>query len=139
FYDYIVDENIAVTFYPGVYRLQQKMTAAAALEALQDPANKSENTVSIQEGGTIESSLPLISEGVGIPQEELDAAVADPSAYGVTADALQGWLFPAVYTFDPEATATQVIQRMVDRTRQSLEAAGVPAEDEQRILTIASI
>lgn len=139
FYDYIVDENIAVTFYPGVYRLQQKMTAAAALEALQDPANKSENTVSIQEGGTIESSLPLISEGVGIPQEELDAAVADPSAYGVTAETLEGWLFPAVYTFDPEATATQVIQRMVDRTRQSLEAAGVPAEDEQRILTIASI
>ncbi|WP_417511925.1 endolytic transglycosylase MltG [Microbacterium sp.] len=139
FYDYLVDENIAFTFYPGVYTLQQKMTAAAALEALQDPANKSENTVAIAEGGTVDSSLPLISEGVGIPLEELQAAVADPSVYGVAAADLEGWLFPAVYTFDPEATATQVIARMVDRTRESLSAAGVAAGDEQRILTIASV
>src|SRR5690606_3703098 len=80
FYDYLVDENIAFTFYPGVYTLQRKMTAADALEALQDPANKSENTVAIAEGGTVESSLPRITEGVGIPLEELQAAVADPSA-----------------------------------------------------------
>jgi len=139
FYDYLVDENLAVTFYPGVYTLQKKMTASAALEALEDPANKRENTVSIREGGTIESSLPLITESIGIPLEDLQGAVADPSAYGVDADDLEGWLFPAVYTFDPEATAAQVIQRMVDRTRESLDAAGVPAADQQRILTVASI
>jgi len=139
FYDYLVNENIAVTFYPGVYKLQQKMTAEDALAALQDDANKMENSVGIPEGGTLESSLPLITEGIGIPLEDLQAAVADPAAYGVTAQSLEGWLFPAVYTFDPEATATQVIQRMVDRTRESLTAAGVPAGDEQRILTIASI
>src|SRR5690606_38406451 len=46
FYDYLIEENIAVTFYPGVYKLQQKMTSAAALEALRNPANKLENTVS---------------------------------------------------------------------------------------------
>ncbi|KDA05650.1 ABC transporter substrate-binding protein [Microbacterium sp. CH12i] len=139
FYDYLVKENVAVTFYPGVYTLQKKMTAAAALDALRDPANKSENTVGISEGGTVESSLTAISEGVGLPIEEVQAAVADPRAYGVEADSLEGWLFPAVYTFDPEVTATQVIQRMVDRTRESLTAAGVPAADEQRILTLASI
>ncbi|GGD78352.1 endolytic transglycosylase MltG [Microbacterium murale] len=139
FYDYLVKENIAVTFYPGVYKLQQKMTAEAALEALQDESNKLENSVGISEGGTLESSLPVITESIGIPLEDLQAAVADPSAYGVASDSLEGWLFPAVYTFDPEATATQVIQRMVDRTRESLTAAGVPAGDEQRILTIASI
>lgn len=139
FYDYLVKENVAVTFYPGVYKLQQKMTAEAALSALQDDANKLENSVGISEGGTLESSLPAITESIGIPLEDLEAAVADPSAYGVEADSLEGWLFPAVYTFDPEATATQVIQRMVDRTRESLTAAGVPAGDEQRILTIASI
>lgn len=139
FYDYLVDEGLNPTFYPGVYTLQQKMTAADALTALEDPANRSENTVSMPEGGTIESSLPLITEAVGIPLADLQAAVADPSAYGVNASSLEGWLFPAVYTFDPEVTATQVIQRMVDRTRESLTAAGVPAGDEQRILTIASI
>lgn len=139
FYDYLVDENIAVTFYPGVYPLQEKMTAEAALEVLRDPENMLANTVGITEGGTVESSLPVITESIGIPLEELEAAVADPSVYGVDADSLEGWLFPAVYTFDPEATATQVIQRMVDRTRESLNSAGVAPEDEQRILTIASI
>ncbi|OAN41045.1 hypothetical protein A4X16_02395 [Microbacterium sp. H83] len=139
FYDYLVDEGIAVTFYPGNYRLQEKMTAEAALAALKDPANKLENSASVGEGATIASSLPGIADSLAIPIEDLEAAVADPAAYGVTAQSLEGWLFPAVYTFDPGVTAQQVIQRMVDRTRESLDGAGVPAEDAQRVLTIASI
>lgn len=139
FYDYLISEGVTPTFYPGVYRLQQKMTAADALAALQNPANKLENTVAVAEGGTITSILPGISATLGFPIEELQAAVADPTVYGVTAQSLEGWLFPAVYTFDPGATSTQVIQRMVDRTRESLAAAGVPDADAQRILTIASI
>lgn len=139
FYDYLIDENVAVVFYPGVYKLQEKMTAEAALAALQDEENKLENTVSVAEGGTVDSSLPTMADTLGIPLEDFEAAVADPSVYGVDAQNLEGWLFPAVYTFDPEATATQVIQRMVDRTRESLATAGVPDADAQRVLTIASI
>lgn len=139
FYDYLIEENLAVTFYPGVYKLQEKMTAEAALEALQNDANKLENAVGIGEGATIVSSLPGMAETLGIPLADFEAAVKDPSAYGVDAQSLEGWLFPAVYTFDPEVTAVQVIQRMVDRTRESLAAAGVPDADAQRVLTIASI
>ncbi|MGW9269400.1 endolytic transglycosylase MltG [Microbacterium sp. NPDC055599] len=139
FYDYLIDEGIAVTFYPGVYRLQKKMTAEAALAALQDKENKLENTVSVSEGGTIKSSLPAMAETLGLPLADFEAAVADPSVYGVQAQSLEGWLFPAVYTFDPGVTATQAIQQMVDRTREALDAAGVPADDAQRVLTIASI
>ncbi|WP_226533150.1 endolytic transglycosylase MltG [Microbacterium paraoxydans] len=139
FYDYLVDENIAVTFYPGVYTLQKKMTAEAALEALRNEDNRVANAVGLTEGGTIASSLPTMAETLGIPLADFEAAVADPSAYGVGAQSLEGWLFPAVYEFDPGVTATQVIQRMVDRTRESLTSAGVPAGDEERVLTIASI
>lgn len=139
FYDYIVDENLAVTFYPGVYRLQEKMTAEAALDALKNDANKMANAVSVSEGGTIVSSLPAMAETLGLPLADFEAAVQDPSAYGVDAPSLEGWLFPAVYEFDPGVTAPQVIQRMVDRTRESLDGAGVPAADAERILTIASI
>ncbi|ALX66986.1 endolytic transglycosylase MltG [Microbacterium sp. XT11] len=139
FYDYLVEENIAVTFYPGVYRLQRKMTAAAALEALENPDNKLENTVAVPEGGTISSILPVISESLGFTAEELAAAVQNPAAYGVAAQSLEGWLFPAVYTFDPGVTAPDVVRRMVDRTRESLASAGVPDADAERILTIASI
>ncbi|MEV8219479.1 endolytic transglycosylase MltG [Microbacterium sp. NPDC077391] len=139
FYEYLIENEPNATFYPGVYKLQQKMTAAAALKALSNPENRMANTVRIAEGSTVASSLPQIAEGVGIPIEELKAAVQDPSAYGVSAQSLEGWLFPAVYTFDPGATAEDVIAAMVDRTRESLAEAGVPAEDEQRVLTIASI
>lgn len=139
FYDYLVDEGLNPTFYPGVYNLQRQMTAEAALAALENPANRMENTVSTLEGGTVKTALQTISESIGIPLEELTAAIADPSVFGVAADNLEGWLFPARYTFDPEITATEVIQRMVDRTRESLTAAGVAPGDEQRILTIASI
>ena len=139
FYDYLIENDPDVTFYPGVYKLQQKMTAAAALKALSNPENRMANTVRITEGSTVVSSLPRIAEGVGIPLEELQAAVQDPSVYGVAAQNLEGWLFPAIYTFDPGATAQDAIAAMVDRTRESLAKAGVPAEDAQRVLTIASI
>ena len=139
FYDHLIDigeTNPALT--PGVYRLQQKMTSAAAWAALQDPANRLENTVALQEGWTVRGTLEAASTGLGMPLEELQAAVADPSVYGVEGDSLEGWLFPARYTFDPETSATAVIQAMVDRTRESLERAGVPAGREHEILTIAS-
>ncbi|BDZ38252.1 endolytic transglycosylase MltG [Microbacterium suwonense] len=139
FYEYLLKENPGATFYPGVYKLQKKMTAAAALEALGDPETRMENTVRIAEGGTVASSLPRIVDGVGIPLDELEAAVADPAAYRVQAKSLEGWLFPAVYTFDPGVTADEVIQRMVDRTREALKKVGVPDADAQRVLTIASI
>ncbi|WP_243074782.1 endolytic transglycosylase MltG [Microbacterium sp. SS28] len=148
FYDMLVDTGQNPTFYPGVYKLQKQMTSAAALTALQDPANKLENSALLREGLTVEQTLPILAEGIGLPLEDFQAAVADPSVYGITVDPaiaaasgqpLEGWLFPAMYTFDPGATATDVIQTMVNRTIQSLDAAGVPLEDRQRILTTASI
>jgi UPF0755 protein len=131
-----------------VFKMQKQMTSAAALAALLDPANKLENSAQLREGLSLEQSLPLLAEGTGIPIEDFQAAVADPSVYGVAVDAaivaaggqpLEGWLFPATYTFDPGVTATDVIARLVDRTVQSLDDAGVPVEDRQRVLTIASI
>ncbi|GAA1911791.1 hypothetical protein GCM10009775_00450 [Microbacterium aoyamense] len=148
FYDYLIEEELNPTFYPGVYKMQLQMTSAAALAALEDPANKMENTAQLREGLTVAQSLPLLAEGTGIPLEEFQAAVADPTVYGVPLDPavaaaggqpLEGWLFPATYTFDPGVTAQDVVQTLVNRTIQSLDSAGVPEADRQRVLTEASI
>ncbi|WP_261164023.1 endolytic transglycosylase MltG [Microbacterium sp. Marseille-Q6965] len=139
FYDYLIRESQSPTFYPGTYRLQERMTSEAVLSALEDPANKLEDTAQLREGLTLESSLPILADGLGMPLEELQAAVADPSAYGVAADSLEGWLFPATYTFEPGVTAQDVIGTLVNRTIESLDAAGVPEQERQRVLTIASI
>lgn len=138
-YDYMVENSVAFTFQPGVYRLQLEMTSPAVLEALRNPENKLENTTQLREGLTVQGSIERIAEQMSLPIEDLQAAVGDPAAYGVAADSLEGWLFPATYTFDPGATATDVIARMVSRTVESLDTAGVPVEDRHRVLTIASI
>jgi UPF0755 protein len=148
FYDYLIDTGQNPPFVPGVFQLQKQMTSEAALAALLDPANKMENSAQLREGLTVEQSLPLLAEGIGLPLEDFQAAVADPAAYGVPVDPaivaaggqpLEGWLFPATYTFDPGVTATEVIATLVNRTVQSLDSAGVPVEDRQRVLTLASI
>lgn len=139
FYDYLINESLNPTFFPGVYTLQQKMTSAAALVSLEDPTNRMEHSAALPEGLTVDQSLTRIADGLSMPIEDLTEAVADPSAYGVDAASLEGWLFPATYTFDPGTPAAEIIQTMVNRTRESLDAAQVPVEDRQRILTIASI
>lgn len=139
FYDHLIETGQNPTFYPGAFRLQQKMTSEAALTALEDPANKLESTVQLREGLTIEQSVPVIGESLGIPIEEVAAAVADPAAYGVAAASLEGWLFPATYTFDPGLTPADIVRIMVERSITSLDAAGVPEADRQRVLTVASI
>lgn len=139
FYDYLIDTAQNPPFVPGYFKLQLQMTSAAALEALLDPANKLENTAQVREGLTVEDTLPLLADGIGLPIEDLQAAVATPADYGVAAESLEGWLFPATYTFEPGVTARDVIATLVDRTVQSLDSAGVPVEDRQRILTVASI
>ena len=148
FYDYLIETGQNPTFQPGVYKLQKQMTSEAALAALMDPANRQEFTAQIPEGFTLDGTLQRISEGTGIPLADLQTAAADASAYGVPVDPavvaaggqpLEGWLFPATYTFDPSVTAQSAIQTLVDRTMQSLDAAGVPVERRQEILTTASI
>lgn len=141
FYELLLTQSSEPVFHPGVYQLQKKMSAQAALDALLDPANKIERTVLLREGITGAEILTELSAGTEIPVEEFQAAVADPTIYGVQSGvpSIEGWLFPALYTFDPDLTAEQIIQVLVDRTIQSLDNAGVPEADRERILTIASI
>ncbi|WP_105565246.1 endolytic transglycosylase MltG [Microbacterium halophytorum] len=136
---YTREEAPDLALYPGVYTLQEKMTSAAVADAFADPENRQEDAIALPEGMTVASELESIASSTEIPLEDLQSAAADPAAYGVDADSLEGWLFPATYSFDPGVTAEEVIRTMVDRTRESLAAAGVPDEDAHDVLTIASI
>lgn len=139
FCDYLISSALNADLQPGVYLLQQQMTSAAALAALEDPENRQELGAQLREGLTVDQSLAVLSEGTGIELAAFEEAAADPSAYGVEAGSLEGWLFPATYAFDPGTTAEQIIQRLVTRTVESLDAAEVPVDQREEILTIASI
>jgi UPF0755 protein len=141
FYQLLLSLDPAPTFIPGTYSLQKEMSAESALAALQDPANVVVSKVTIPEGTTIKGTLQKLSDGTGIPLEEFQAAAEDPTQYGVPSKApsLEGFLFPATYNFDPGQSATDILQTMVDRTYQSLDAAGVAPKDRLRVLSFAAL
>ena len=142
FYDLLLEETPEPEFHPGAYMLAEEMSARSALDALFDPANKLENTFVIPEGTATVDALPVISEGSGIPLEELQAAAAEPPAsYGLPAEAtsLEGFLFPATYTLDPGLDAHAVLQTLVDRQFEALDAAGVAPAERWRTIVLAAL
>lgn len=141
FYDLLLEQSEEVSFQVGTYRLKQQMSAAAALAALTDDANRMELTVTIPEGMAALDALELTAGVVDIPFEDFKTAAADPTAFGVPADfpSIEGFLFPATYTFEPGDTAQTIIQKMVDRMWQALDQHGVAAEDAWSVLTLAAM
>lgn len=141
FYKLLLATDPAPTFQPGTYALQKEMSAKSALALLQDPASRVISKVTIPEGKTLKQVLAALSKGTGIDIAELEAASTDLASLGVPATevSLEGFLFPATYTFDPGITAHDVLQIMVNRMYQSLDAAGVAVEDRHRVLTLAAL
>lgn len=131
----------SIQLHPGAYRLQQQMSAQGALDAILDPENKVELQVTVPEGYTFQQVFERLERDLGIPVSELLPLKDDPARFGLPADALtiEGWMFPATYTFDEGVTAEAVIQTMIDRQRQALADHGVDEADAQRVLTFASL
>lgn len=131
----------SIQLQPGAYRLMQQMSAQGALDALIDPANKVELRVTVPEGYTLPQVFERLERDLGIPQAELLQASGDLAQFELPANAvsLEGWLFPATYTFDEGVTAVDVLSSMVERQRQALEQAGVAEADQERVLIFASL
>jgi UPF0755 protein len=141
FYQLLLKTDPSPTFVPGVFTLKEKMSAAAALQALLDPNNAQIDTVAIPEGTSEAGIIAKIVEATGLPAADVQAAADDVTSYGVPAEApkLEGFLFPATYTFTPGTTARVILQTMVDRCMQALDDAGVPEADRFKIITMASL
>jgi UPF0755 protein len=140
FYRLLLKEP-SVTFEPGSYQLQKHMSATSALAALQDPKNKIVHVAVLKEGISAESAFVQLASATGIPVADFQAAAKNYVALGVPADApsIEGFLFPATYTFDPGLTATQVLQQLVSTMISHLDKAGVAPEDRLKVVTLASI
>lgn len=141
FYDLLLAANPQVNFQPGNYSLKKHMSAQSALDALQDPATKITQRVTIPEGTILPSVLELLAAGTELPVEDFTAAAKDLKSFGLPAKApsLEGYLFPATYTFDPGANAHDVLQRLVTETFTRLDAAGVAEKDRHTVLTKAAL
>lgn len=141
FYDLLLEQPEEVQFQVGTYRLKQEMSAKAALDALNNEANRMELTVMIPEGTAALDALELTAGVVDIPFDDFKAAAENPAAFGVPEQfaSLEGFLFPATYTFEPGDTAETIIQTMVDRMWQALAEHGVAEGKEWEVLTLAAM
>ncbi|MBC7518135.1 MAG: endolytic transglycosylase MltG [Microbacteriaceae bacterium] len=137
-------KNPNVIFSPGSYALNKGMSAAAALRALEDPTSKVSTQLVFPEGITVAGvikKLAAFSDSTKVTGEQLTAAAADFRSFGLpaTAPSLEGYLFPATYTFDPGTTAHAMLQRMVDEMFARLDSLGVVPADRHRVLTLAAL
>ena len=141
FYDLLLAQDTEVAFQPGSYRMKSQMSSQAALDALQDPANRMAFTAMIPEGKTVEQTLELVSAGADIPLKELEAAAKDVKSLGLPegVDSVEGWLFPATYEFEETTTGAEAVKKLVDTQIQVLDELGVGPESREEVLTKASI
>jgi UPF0755 protein len=148
FVDAARDDARATMIQPGVYRLRKQMRAEAALTLLLDPASAVKNLVTIPEGKRLTEQLAILSKASKIPLKQFEAAAEDPAGLGLPDYAegrLEGFVFPATYEIQPNATAESLLAAAVKRFNQAAGAVdieGRAAEVERtpyEIVTIASL
>lgn len=132
----------SATIQPGTYSLKQQMSAAGAVAALLDEANRITFKVTIKEGARKRDLPALIAKATKIPAADVEAALANPTAIGLPAEAgkdPEGWLFPATYDVQPGTTADELLGDMVAKTVDELDALGVPAAERRSTIITASL
>ena len=133
---------------PGFYRMHKQMQATLAFALLLNPATRIQDKVGIPEGWRISQTETALAARTGIPVTDYQRALANPGVLGLPPYANgnpEGYLFPATYEVQPNATATTVLQAMVNRFNQeavtiNLSAAAAQAHlTSGQVITIASL
>ena len=141
FYKILLQTKPEPVFQPGAYQLKTKMEASGALDALLDEGTRLNQTVVVPEGTAAAAVIQSISEGTDIPLADLQAAASNVASFGLPpqASTLEGFLFPATYTFAPGDTAQVALQTMVNRQYEALDSAGVAVADRWSTIVLASL
>jgi len=129
------------TFYPGVFSMPKQISSDAAIAILTDTSKLVINRITIREGLRLNATFDALSKSTGIPVADFESAAKNPQSLGVpkAAPSLEGYLFPATYDLDPNTSAKDILQAMVDRTIEQLQSDGVAKKDWHKTLTLASI
>lgn len=141
FMQYLLEKQPDAVFDIGTYKLKKGMNSQAAFLALQDPANKVQLQVTIPEGYTLYGVFNRLAKATGIEVASFNDAAANYVQLGVPKEfpSLEGFLFPATYTFTPEDSAADILEKMVARMWQALREHGVSEADAYTVLTKAAL
>ncbi|WP_405010391.1 endolytic transglycosylase MltG [Kitasatospora sp. NBC_01539] len=132
---------------PGTYTLREKMSVAAALGVLLDPANA--NALTVPEGRRAEQVYAAIDERLklaagttkGIAEEHVDELGLPEGTDGNP----EGYLYPATYPVTGETTPLDLLKQMVTEAGHAFADDGLDgaatafAKTPYEILTVASL
>jgi len=128
------------TIYPGTYEFPTQIPGATALRLLIEGKNRVVLQVTIPEGMRIQQIKELLIADIGLTEADIDAALeSQMSRVSDKAPTLEGYLFPATYTFDPGVRAEGVIATMVDRMEAELASHNIELIDAHDLLSIAAL
>ncbi|MBS45842.1 MAG: aminodeoxychorismate lyase [Nocardioides sp.] len=132
----------------GFYQLQRQMAARDVVDVLVDPANLVADVVTVPEGLTVDQIVDVLAKNTDYGKKAFRKALRKPERLGLPdyADGeAEGYLFPATYSYGPNASALDMLTAMVDRWRQAADDAGLEdAADElgytpHELMTVASL
>ncbi|MFE4466967.1 endolytic transglycosylase MltG [Oerskovia sp. NPDC056781] len=127
---------------PGNYTLLTEMKASAAITLLLSKESKNEMKLTVPEGFTTAQVIERAVSVTGRSQEDFTAAMADPAAVGLPAEAggnYEGWFFPSTYLLAPDDTAQTIVANMIATTVANLDSLGVAPADRQQVIVKASL
>jgi UPF0755 protein len=130
--------NVELTIYPGHFEFPTQIPGLEALQILLAAENRVVVQVTIPEGLQLVEIVSVLVTDLGLSEDKLLEAieVANAERPGET---LEGWLFPASYTFDPGVDEQTVISTMLARMDAELEGHGVGVDEGYEYLTLASV
>lgn len=131
---------------PGVYELRQGLAWSRVIDRIVAGEVVTVQLV-VPEGWTTAQIAQGIGASTGIPVDSLARVLVDSASaarYGVPGPTLEGYLYPATYTFPLGASADQMIRAMIKRYRNAWTPAMRARADsldlsEREIVTLASI
>ena len=105
----------------GTYDLEPGLSTLQVLDRIRGGVT-SPRRVTIPEGRRLEEVAEILADGGVVTTEQFFAALEDPANWSGTIAAerplgvsLEGYLFPATYTFSLRATADDIIRLMLER------------------------
>jgi UPF0755 protein len=84
--------------------------------------------VTIPEGLRVEQTVERLVDATDLPRRDFERALDRPRALGLpdyAEGSAEGFLFPATYTFEPDATADEMLRAMVDRYEVAADEVGL--------------
>lgn len=136
---------------PGFYKLNRHMKASLAYAELLNPKNRVQATFTLREGQRAAQIIASLSSLMHVPVSQFENIVNHPSQLGLPSYAVssvpgvgskvigykvEGFLWPATYSIQPNETPLQVMRAMVAQYNQVARQHNFAVEARQRGLSV---